>query len=104
MRFCLGPQVLGDIYPEIEDESLLVSDLVPVDHKVRLCTEVLPGLLEQVSRGGDAGSWLDDQLRPFGEDPRGMVQTAALTWLDRAAGEGRAKPDVCARAAELFRA
>jgi phosphoglucomutase/phosphomannomutase len=102
MRFCLGPQVLGDVYPEIQDESLLVSDLVPVDHKVRLCTEILPGLFNQLS-SGDADAWLDDQLRPFGEDPRGMVKTAALAWLARAADEGRAAADSCARAAEMFR-
>lgn len=102
IRFCLGPQVLGDVYPEIPEESLLVSDLVPVDHKLRLCTEILPDLLEQLRGAVDAGAWLDEQLGPFGEDPRGMVKTAANAWLARAAREGRATAELCERASELF--
>ncbi|MBW2276599.1 MAG: phospho-sugar mutase [Deltaproteobacteria bacterium] len=102
IRYCLGPQVLGEVYPEIPDESLLVSDLVPVDHKVRLCTEILPGLVERLADGGAGGAWLDDQLRPFGEDPRGMVKTAARAWFERAAGEGRVTDEARARASELF--
>lgn len=104
IRFCLGPAVLGDVYPEIPEESLLVSDLVPVDHKLRLCTEILPGLLERLRGGADAGSWLDGQLRPFGEDPRGMVERAAVAWLDRAVREGRATGDLRQRARDLFSA
>jgi len=103
MRFCLGPQVLGEVYPEIPEESLLVSDLVPVEHKVSLCTEILPGLLERIAGGADAGDWLGDRLRPFGEDPRGMVRVAAIAWLDRAVAEGRASARDGALAGELFR-
>jgi len=102
IRFCLGPQVLGDVYPEISEESLLVSDLVPVDHKVRLCTEVLPGLIERLDGGMDAGAWLDDSLRPFGEDPRGMVAAAARAWIERAVQEERVAEEVGQRAAAMF--
>jgi hypothetical protein len=103
IRFCLGPQVLGDVYPEIPDESLLVSDLVPVDHKVRLCTEILPGLIERLSGGGDPDAWLDEQLAPFGEDPRGMVGAAARAWLERGAVQGRIAADARERAERMFR-
>jgi phosphomannomutase len=105
IRHCLGPDVLGDVYPEIPEESLLVSDLVPVDHKLRLCTEILPELIEQLGRGADseaAGAWLDLQLRPFGEDPRGMVAAAARAWVERGVREGRMRADLRARAAALF--
>ena len=87
MRFCLGPQVLGDVYPEIPDASLLVSDLVPVDHKVRLCTELLPAFAARLATSKDeAVKELDEQLRVFGEDARGLVRDAAKAWLDTAAG------------------
>ena len=95
MRMCLGPDVLGDVYPEIPDESLLVSDLVPVDHKVRLCTDILPALVEKLVGGEEAGDWLDENLAPFGEDARGLVRDAAKAYLSRpevaeALGEARA--------------
>jgi phosphoglucomutase/phosphomannomutase len=102
IRYCLGSDVLGDVYTEIPDESLLVSDLVPVDHKLRLCTEILPGLIERLADGGRAEAWLDDQLRPIGDDPRGMVGAAATAWLERAGREGRIDGRVREQAIELF--
>lgn len=84
MRFCLGPQVLGDVYPIIPNESLLVSDLVPVDHKVRLCTKILPRLVDDLAAGGarqDVVGEFDRSLRSFGEDPRGLVRDAAAAWF-----------------------
>lgn len=85
MRMCLGPDVLGDVYPEIPDESLLVSDLVPVDHKVRLCTAILPAFVDRLAAGEESGNWLDGELAPFGEDARGLVRDAAKAYLSRPA-------------------
>jgi phosphoglucomutase/phosphomannomutase len=105
IHHCLGPDVLGDAFPAVPDEALLVSDLVPVEHRLRLLTAVLPGLLERLAGGADApaaGSWLDAELRPFGEGPRGMVRTAALAWLDRRAGEGDGRTAALATARRLF--
>ena len=84
IRFCLGPQVLGDVYPSIPDESLLVSDLVPVDHKVRLCTKILPKVVDDLAAGGarqDVADEIDRELRSFGEDPGGLVREAAAAWF-----------------------
>ena len=84
IRFCLGPQVLGDVYPTIPDESLLVSDLVPVDHKVRLCAKILPKVVDDLAAGGarqDVADEIDRELRSFGEDPRGLVRDAAAAWF-----------------------
>ncbi|MFO8073754.1 MAG: phospho-sugar mutase [Polyangia bacterium] len=105
IRHCLGPDVLGDVYPGIPDESLLVSDLVPVDHKIGLCTEVLPGLVERLAGGEEgaaAGRWLDRKLRPFGDGARGMVRSAALAWLDREARENPEKSKAVEAARGLF--
>jgi phosphomannomutase len=85
VKFCLGREILGNAFPTIPSESLLVSDLVAVDHKIRLCTRILPDLIEQIENEvADAamGAWLDIALKPFGEDPRGLIKAAARTWLD----------------------
>jgi phosphoglucomutase len=106
IKFCLGPEVLGDVYPEIQDESLLVSDLVPVDHKINLCAQILPGLIERL--GGstkerdNAESWLNDQLKPLGEDPKGLIRTAALAWVERTTLEGGMDTAVIKTAKGLF--
>jgi phosphoglucomutase len=90
IRFCLGPEVLGDTYPEIPDTALLISDLVPVDHKIRVAVEVLPELGRRASAGSAAaalGAWLDEQLVPLGKDARGLVRPAALAWIAAKASE-----------------
>ncbi|HUT77842.1 MAG TPA: hypothetical protein VM285_09165, partial [Polyangia bacterium] len=105
IRYCLGPDVLGDAFPAVPDEALLVSDLVPVEHRLRLVTEVLPGLLERLASGAaasEAGAWLDAQLGPFGEDPRSMVRTAAKAWLDRCSSAGDPRPAAHPAARALF--
>ncbi len=104
IRYCLGPQVLGDVYPEIPEESLLVSDLVPVEHKIRFGEEILPELGRRMARSeGDVNAWLDDQLGPFGEDPRGLVRKAALTWAQRVTREGILDNRQLETVRELFR-
>jgi phosphoglucomutase/phosphomannomutase len=81
IRYCLGPDVLGDVYSAIPDESLLVSDLVTVDNKIALCTSILPALADKIKAGEELDKWLDGQLKPFGEDARGLVREAASAWI-----------------------
>ncbi len=105
IRFCLGPQVLGDVYPTIPDESLLVSDLVPVDHKVRLCTQILPKLVDDLVAGvarQDIADEIDRELRSFGEDPRGLVRNAAAAWFGRKDVVSRLDESALAFACGLF--
>jgi len=97
MRHCLGKDVLGDVYPDIPDESLLVSDLVAVDHKVRLCKEILPSLAEKLAEGVSkeaADKWLTAELKPFGEEPRGLIRPASRAWVDNRKAEGALKDAV----------
>ncbi len=91
MRYCLGPEVLGDVYPEIPGESLLVSDLVPMDAKLDLVIRILPALADKVAAGArpdEAKGWLLTQLKPFGEDPLGLVGEASAAWLEHRAAAG----------------
>ncbi len=84
VRFCLGKEVLGDAFPTVPEESLLVSDLVAVEHKIRLITAVLPALVEQIEAEASEGAvktWLQKALKPFGEDPLGLIRPAARAWL-----------------------
>ncbi len=102
IRHCLGPEILGDVYPAVPDESLLVSDLVPVDHKIRLCTDILPELGRRLAGGSDVDAWLDEQLKPLGEDPRGLVRDASIVWLTRAGREGILDASKAEAAKKLF--
>jgi len=80
----------------------LVSDLVPVDHKVMVGTTILPGLLAQLRGGADVNAWLDAQLAPLGEDPRGLVRDAAAAYFDAALAAGEIDAALRDRAAALF--
>jgi phosphoglucomutase/phosphomannomutase len=105
VRHCLGPAVLGEAFGAVPDEALLVSDLVPVEQRLRLVAAVLPGLVERLAAGAGeaaAGAWLDAELKPFGEGPRGMVRTAARAWLARAAREGDPRAAALDAASRLF--
>ncbi len=91
MRFCLGKEVLGELYPRIPDESLLVSDLVPVDQKIHLVTDILPDLASKLKSGmseADADKWLSAELKPFGEEPRGLIRVATRAWVDHRKASG----------------
>lgn len=101
VRYCLGPKVLGDAFGRVPDESLLVSDLVPVEHKIRLITRILPALIEQIEAevaDTAVATWLSSALKPFGEDPAGLILPAARAWL---AGR-KLKKDISARAEKLL--
>jgi hypothetical protein len=106
MKYCLGPDILGDVFETVPDESLLVSDLVPVDQKIRLCTEILPGLLTELKKGPEdkADAWLNAQLKPFGEDAKTLVRSAAVQWLQRFERESDVDRETARAARKLFEA
>ncbi len=86
VKYCLGSEVLGDVYSNIPDEALTVSDLVAVDHKIRLCTEILPKMMEKINSGAsDAviSEYLMSELKPFGEDPLGLIRPASKAWIEK---------------------
>jgi hypothetical protein len=75
--------VLGDAYPEIPDESLLVSDLVTVDNKIELCTTIMPQLAKRIEENNEVEQWLENKLKKFGEDAIGLVKEAAIAWINK---------------------
>lgn len=83
MRYCLGEEVLGDAFGDIPEESLLVSDLVTVDNKIALCTQILPTLIHRLQTNEEGPKWLAGQLKPFGEDAIGLVKDASISWINR---------------------
>jgi phosphoglucomutase/phosphomannomutase len=105
IRFCLGPDVLGGAYPAIPDAALLVSDLVPVDHKIRVAVELLPELGRRARAGEDAaalGGFLDGALAPLGRDARGLIRKAALAWIDDELGALRLGAEPATALRSLF--
>ena len=103
IRDCLGPKILGDVYPEIPDASLLVSDLIPVDAKIRLFTEIMPAIAERFSEEGeDARGWAVDQLGALGEDPAGLAGVAIEAWLEEARRAGRFTDDTMTLLASML--
>ena len=90
IRYCLGEEVLGDTYPEVPDAALLVSDLVPVDEKIRLFTEVLPNVLNRIKQGESimvVRQWLWGELESLGDDPLGLINPAVTRWISSVTGE-----------------
>jgi len=81
VRFCLGREVLGDVFGELPAEALLVSDLVTVENRIALCRVVLPGLVKQIQAGADADRWLTEELKKLGDGARGLVKNGAVAWL-----------------------
>ncbi|MDJ0762875.1 MAG: phospho-sugar mutase [Myxococcota bacterium] len=104
IKFCLGPDVLGDVYSEVPAESLLVSDLVPVDQKIALCASILPALVAKLKDdpAADVDAWLNETLKPFGEDPKGLVQPAVAAWIERYARENKLDTAISDRVIGLF--
>ena len=82
--YCLGPDVLGSDYPSVPAECLAISDLVPVDQKIRVFDAVLPSLVERLRDGmsdGDAEQWLHASLGSLGEDGLGLMNAAVSSWI-----------------------
>ncbi len=73
-------QALARVGIEVPRAALRVSDLVPLEERTRVVEQVAPALLDRAAAAlrGDLdlaqlATWLDEQLRPCGNDPRGLV-------------------------------
>jgi phosphoglucomutase len=105
IKYCLGPEVMGDVYNVIPEESLLVSDLVPVDGKIDLFVGIMPELERRLIAGNDEKemqSWVKSQMSVYGEDPIGLVGEALRAWLSRGSKEGRLSAEAISQAERLL--
>jgi hypothetical protein len=96
---------LGDTYESVPRESLLVSDMVPVDAKINIFTKTLPELLKKLSENVPAGQlqfWLDAQLGPLGENPGMRLQNALQVWFEHQLSDPASDADLLLRAKELL--
>lgn len=64
--------------------ALLVSDLVAIEQKRDFAERFVPGLVERLDDGG-VQAWIDQELRAYGKDGRGLVRDALAAW---ASGQG----------------
>jgi phosphomannomutase len=105
IKYCLGKNILDDTYEAIPDESLLVSDMVPVDDKIAFFTEMLPGLLKKLSQNmspGELKPWIADQLRGVGDNPKALLQNAVEVWFERQLSEHPSDADLLIEAKDLL--
>jgi phosphoglucomutase/phosphomannomutase len=105
MSYCLRPEVLGRSYPDLGEEWLLVSDLVPVEQRVALGARILPELVAKLSDTSPIAvvhAWLEGELRTFGADPKLLVRDAVRAWLERARAAGTIGDDLAETVRALF--
>ncbi len=105
ITYCLGKQILDDIYESVPAESLLVSDMVPVDVKIRLFTKILPELIKKIaqnSSGGELKPWIAEQLQGLGDNPRALLQNSVEVWFERQLGEHPTDANLYLKAKQLL--
>jgi phosphoglucomutase/phosphomannomutase len=68
--------------------ALRVNDLVAVENKQHFAETLLPAVRATLARGEDPGPTIDEGLRAYGKDPRGLVADAVRAWAEGAGDEG----------------
>ncbi|MDP2309534.1 MAG: phospho-sugar mutase [Pseudomonadota bacterium] len=68
--------------------ALRVSDLVAIEYKQHLAEVLLPEVRRRIAAGAPLDGLVDEGLRPYGKDPRGLVADAVRAWADQNADEG----------------
>ncbi len=68
--------------------ALRVSDLVAIENKQHLADVLLPEVRRRLAAGEDPTSVIDEGLRPYGKDPKGLVADAVRAWAAEHGEEG----------------
>jgi phosphoglucomutase len=92
-------QMLDVLGIQIPPYALRVSGLVSLDRRVSFAKEFIPALEAKVvaidegkSTTDEIGIWIDQSLRSYGEDARGLVADAIRAYLDEERGRMAALP------------
>lgn len=82
-------QMLEIIGVRLPNYALRISGLVPLDKRIEFGQDFLPGLEGRVrelyqsqTSEEEVSKWIDESLRTYGEDARGMVGEAVRAYLD----------------------
>jgi len=68
--------------------ALRVSDLVAIENKQHLAEVLLPEVRRRIAAGEPLATVVDDGLRSYGKDPRGLVADAVRAWAADNGAEG----------------
>ncbi len=68
--------------------ALRVSDLVAIEFKAHLAETLLPAVRADLAAGADPSPRIEEGLRPYGKDPRGLVADAIRAWAADNGEEG----------------
>lgn len=83
-------QMLAKVGIALPAWALQVSDLVAIEQKQHFAAELMPALRARLAAGDEVQAWLDEQLRPYGKDPRGLVADAVRAWASEGAADAAA--------------
>ena len=72
-------EMLARVDIQLPEWALLVSDLVAIEQKQSFANEFVPGLVAHL-QSPDLQIWIDDALKSYGKDGRGLVREALLAW------------------------
>ena len=76
--------MLARVDIQLPEWALLVSDLVAIEQKQAFANEFVPGLVANLHKP-DVQTWIDEALKSYGKDGRGLVREALAAW---AQGQG----------------
>jgi hypothetical protein len=65
-----------------------VSDLVAIENKQHLAEVLLPEVRRRIAANEPLATVVDDGLRAYGKDPRGLVADAVRAWAAENGAEG----------------
>lgn len=83
-------QMLARVDLRLPAWALQVSDLVAIESKQHFAEQLLPELRRRLAAGEAVEPWLDQELRPYGKDPRGLVADAVRAWAAEGAADAPA--------------
>ncbi|HEX5009642.1 MAG TPA: phospho-sugar mutase [Planctomycetota bacterium] len=73
--------MLARVGIDLPDYALAVSGLVGLDQKQHFARSFLPALEQRARRHEPLAAFVDEQLRPYGRDPRDLVAPGVAEWL-----------------------
>lgn len=88
LALAFAQDMLGRVDITLPTWALRVSDLVAIENKQHFAEVLLTEVRRRVASGEDVASYLDEALKPYGKDPRGLVADAVRAWAAENGAEG----------------